>query len=159
MSKLDIYQSETQVAERERDVVQAEYQYCVLLDGLRRLIGADLRPQLREAELVLDDDASVLPDKAAVLPFEEAPQQALKARPEAEAASGAIHLDELNAKAGRDALQPRLDLSLRVDRRGRITTRWVQEWWLDRRKLLRRRDSAQRCNRCGSLPVRLMGSV
>lgn len=112
LSKLDIYQSETQVAERDRDVVQAEYQYRVLLDGLRRLIGADLTAELRSTELVLDDDASVLPDRAVVLPFEESLKKAMAARPEAEAAKAAITVDELSARAERDALLPRLDLSL-----------------------------------------------
>lgn len=112
LSKLDIYQSETQVAERERDVVQSEYQYQVLLDGLRRLIGADLTPKLRETELVLDDDPSLLPDQSAVLPFEEALRKALKGRPESVAASAAIKVDELNAKLGRDSLLPQVNLSL-----------------------------------------------
>ena len=42
LAKLDIYQSQTQVAERNRDLVQAKYQYKTALDGLRRLIGDDL---------------------------------------------------------------------------------------------------------------------
>lgn len=112
ISKLDIFQSETQVAERGRDLVQAQYEYKVLLDGLRRLIGADLTPQLRETEIVLDDDASVLPDRSKILPFEQALAKALRARPEVTAANAAVSVDDMNARASRDALQPRLDLSL-----------------------------------------------
>jgi outer membrane protein TolC len=112
LSRLDIYQSETQLAERDRDVVQAEYQYRVLLDGLRRLIGADLTPELRSTDLVLDDEPSVLPDRAVVLPFEQALNKAMLARPETGAAKAALTVDDLNARAGRDALLPRLDLAL-----------------------------------------------
>ena len=112
LSRLDIYQSETQVAERDRDVIQSEYQYRVLLDGLRRLIGADLSPDLRATELVLDDDASDLPNSTAVLPFEDALRKALQARPEAGAARAALQVDALNERAGHDALLPRLDLAL-----------------------------------------------
>ncbi|HEX4809216.1 MAG TPA: TolC family protein [Bryobacteraceae bacterium] len=112
ISKLDIFQSETQVAERERDLVQAQYQYKVLLDGLRRLIGADLTPEMRSTEIVLDDDPSALPDKSVILPFEQALEKALKARPEAAAASAAVTVDDLNARASRDQLLPRLDLGL-----------------------------------------------
>jgi outer membrane protein len=112
LSRLDIYQSETQLAERDRDVVQAEYQYRVLLDGLRRLIGADLTPELRSMDLVLDDDPSALPERAVVLPFEEALKKAMLSRPESEASKAALTLDDLNARAGRDALLPRLDLAL-----------------------------------------------
>ncbi len=112
LSKLDIFQSETQVAERGRDLVQAQYEYKVQLDGLRRLIGADLTPQLRDTEIILDDDPSVLPDRSTILPFEQALAKALQARPEVTAANASISVDEMNAHASRDALLPRLDLSL-----------------------------------------------
>ncbi len=50
LARLDIFQSETQVAERNRDLVQAQFTYKTQLDGLRRLIGADLTPELRNTE-------------------------------------------------------------------------------------------------------------
>jgi outer membrane protein len=112
LSKLDIFQSETQVAERERDVVQAQDQYQVLLDGLRRSIGADLTPELRKIVLVLDDDPSMLPDKTAMLPFDQALAKAIQGRPEAQAVQAALSIDSMNARASRDALLPRLDLAL-----------------------------------------------
>jgi outer membrane protein TolC len=112
LSKLDIFQSETQVAERGRDLVQAQYEYKVQLDGLRRLIGADLTSHLRETEIVLDDDPSVLPDRSNILPFEQALAKALQNRPEVTAADAAVSIDDMNARASRDALLPRLDLSL-----------------------------------------------
>lgn len=112
LAKLDIYQSQTQVAERNRDLVQAKYQYKTALDGLRRLLGADLTPELRSTEIVLEDDASTLPPKSAILPFEEALAKAIQARPESKAAGQRISIDELNARIARDALLPRLDLSL-----------------------------------------------
>lgn len=103
---------ETQVAERERDLVQAQNQYKVLLDALRRLIGADLTQQMRQTDLVLDDDPAILPDKSAILPFELALAKALAARPEAAAAAAALTVDELNARASRDQLRPKLDLAV-----------------------------------------------
>jgi len=39
---LDIFQSQSQVAQRKVDVIQAQYAYRDALDGVRRLIGADL---------------------------------------------------------------------------------------------------------------------
>lgn len=112
LSKLDIFQSESQVAERQRTLVQAQYQYNVLLDGLRRLIGADLTPAMRNTEIVLDDDPSSLPERTTILPFEQALAQALQARPEAAAAVAAITVDDLNARASRDQLLPQLNLGL-----------------------------------------------
>ncbi|MGA8593422.1 MAG: TolC family protein [Bryobacteraceae bacterium] len=112
LSKLDIYQSETQVAERSRDLTQAQYQYEVLLDGLRRLIGADLNPEIRATQIVLDDDPSILPDKSAILPLEQAISKAFEERPELAAANASVSIDEMNARASRDALLPQLNLSL-----------------------------------------------
>src|SRR5262249_37312418 len=42
ISKLDILPSQSQVAQRKLDLIQAQYGYRQALDGLRRLIGADL---------------------------------------------------------------------------------------------------------------------
>ncbi len=112
LAKLDIFQSQTQVAERNRDLVQAQYNYKIALDGLRRLIGADLTAELRNTEIVLEDDASAVPPRSAVLPFEEALTKALKVRPEVKAAAHLIAIDNLNARTARDALLPRLDLSI-----------------------------------------------
>jgi outer membrane protein TolC len=112
LAKLDIYQSETQVAERNRDLVQAQYQYKAALDGLRRLIGADLTSALRETEIVLEDDVAAVPPRSAILPFEEAVTKAMRVRPETKAAQQKISVDNLNARVARDALLPKLDLSL-----------------------------------------------
>ncbi len=112
LAKLDIYQSETQVAERNRDFVQAQHQYQAVLDALRRLIGADLTPQLRATDIVLEDEAGALPPKSEILPFEQALAKALQIRPESEAARQQTSVDELNARVARDALLPQLDLSV-----------------------------------------------
>ena len=112
LARLDIYQSETQVAERNRDLIAARYQYKASLDTLRRFIGADLSPTLRETELVLEDDPAVLPPKESILPFEEALAKAEKARPETLAAHQQTAADSLSARISRDQLLPQLDLSL-----------------------------------------------
>jgi outer membrane protein TolC len=110
ISKLQILQSESSVADRERALIQAQYDYKVVLDGLRRSIGADLTPRMRDTEIVLDDDPSDLPDKTTILPFEEALTKALQNRPEVEIAAGNLRIDELTAKASRDQLLPVVNL-------------------------------------------------
>jgi outer membrane protein len=112
LAGLDIYQSETQVAERKRDLVQAQYAYRSALDGLRRLMGADLSPDLRAVEIALGDDPSVLPGRAGILPYEEALAAALRVRPEMDAAHRRIAIDELNARVARNLMLPRFDLSV-----------------------------------------------
>ncbi len=114
LASLDIFQSETQVAERNRDLVQAQYTYKVALDGLRRLIGADLTPETRGIELVLDDDPSALPPKSSVHPFDQALAEAMRVRPTASAARRRINVDDINARLSRDLLKPKLDLTAQL---------------------------------------------
>ena len=109
LGRLDIYQSETQVAERSRDLIASQYAYQGALDGLRRLIGADLTPQIRNTEIVLEDDPAALPSQA-ILPFEEALSKAMAARPELQAAQQRVNVDDLDARIARNQLLPRLDL-------------------------------------------------
>jgi len=111
LASLDIYQSETQLAERKRDLVQAQHAYQSSLDGLRRAVGADLTAELRGTELVLEDEPSALPPKASILPFEEALSKALHARPEVDAAQRQLSIDDLNARVARNLMLPRLDLT------------------------------------------------
>jgi outer membrane protein TolC len=112
LARLDIYQSETQVAERNRDLISARFQYKAALDAMRRLIGADLTPELRDTEIVLEDDASGLPPKTSILPFEQALAKAVQSRPENLAAKQQTSVDTLNARVARDSLLPQLDLSV-----------------------------------------------
>ncbi len=112
LARLDIYQSETQVAERNRDLISARYQYKASLDTLRRFIGADLTSALRETELVLEDDPAALPPKESILPFEQALAKAEQARPENLAARQQTEVDTLNARISHDSLLPQLDLSV-----------------------------------------------
>jgi outer membrane protein len=110
LGKLDIYTSEARVAEVQRDLVQAQFTYQTDLDGLRHLIGADLTPEMRGLELVLDDDPTMISPNQTVLPFEEALQRALKLRPEYAATERRLNVDDLNARIMRNLLMPRLDL-------------------------------------------------
>ena len=111
LSELDIFQSESQVAARNRDLIAAQYSYRSSLDGLRRLIGADLTPQLRAMEIELGDDPARLPSKTSVLPFEESLTAALRVRPELSAAHRRVTVDDLNARVARNLLLPRVDLT------------------------------------------------
>jgi HAE1 family hydrophobic/amphiphilic exporter-1 len=112
LASLDIFQSETQVAERQRDLVQAEYTYKAAVDNLRRQIGADLTPELRSLEVVLADDPSVMPPVTTLLPLEEAIAAALRFRPELDAVHRRLTIDDLNARVARNLLTPRLDLTV-----------------------------------------------
>ncbi|HKD10327.1 MAG TPA: TolC family protein [Bryobacteraceae bacterium] len=112
LASLDIYQSQTQVAQRKTDLVQAQYSYVAALDGLRKIIGADLTPQLRAMEIVLTDDPAKLPEGTAILPYEEAYQAALRVRPELDVQRERLAIDDLNARVARNLMLPRVDLTV-----------------------------------------------
>jgi outer membrane protein TolC len=112
LAGLDIYQSETQVAQRKTDLVSAEYSYQASLDGLRRLIGADLTPADRAVEIVLNDDPSKLPERTSVRPFEESLQAAFRLRPELDAAHRRLTVDDLNARVAKNLMLPQLNLTV-----------------------------------------------
>jgi len=111
LPRLDIYQSESQVAQRKLDVVQAQYAYRAQLDVLRRLIGADLQPATRNVELDLDDEPATLPARA-IDSLEASLDRALKTRPELNALHRTTGLDDLNERVARNSLLPQLDLNV-----------------------------------------------
>jgi outer membrane protein len=118
LASLDIYQSETQVAQRRTDLVQAQYAYVAALDGLRRPIGADLTPEWRATEIVLEDDPARIPDRASILPYEQALTAATRVRPELDAAHRRLTIDQLNARVARNLMLPRLDLTVQAQAAG-----------------------------------------
>jgi outer membrane protein TolC len=118
ISKLDILQSQSQVAQRKVDLIQAQFAYRQALDALRHLIGADLRPNTLNAEIVLDDDPLALPASFAPLSRDQAVSKATHDRPEMTAASRRISLDEWNARVARNSLLPQLDLSIQAGTSG-----------------------------------------
>ena len=117
LSKLDIFQSESQVAERKVDVIRAQYAYRDALDGLRRSIGADLNPATRNIEIVLEDDPSSLP-LGVVSTAEGAIQSALAHRPELSAIDRHAGIEDLNARVARDSMLPKLDLGVQFGGNG-----------------------------------------
>ena len=99
------------------DLIGAQYAFRDALDGLRRLIGADLNPATRNLEMVLEDDPSSLPPEA-VGPADEAIQSALARRPEIAAIDRSGVIDDLNARVARDTMLPRLDLTVQAGGNG-----------------------------------------
>ena len=112
MSKLDILPSQSQVAQRKLDLIQAQYAYKQALDGLRRLIGADLKPNTINIEIVLQDDPAAMPQGFEPLALDQAVAKAMHDRPELSAANRRVAIDDLNARVARNSLMPRLDLSI-----------------------------------------------
>jgi len=110
LPKLDIFQSQSQVAQRKVGLIQAQYAYRDAIDRLRQLIGADLVSETRDAEIVLEDDPAGVPVLSPLVPFEEALAGAMRKRPELTSARRLTSIDELNARVAKDSMLPRLDL-------------------------------------------------
>jgi outer membrane protein TolC len=107
---LDIYRSESQVATRRVQVIQAEYDLKQLEDSFRRTIGADLDPAIRVLDLELTDAA----EPAGELRVQDAAtalQQALANRPELEVLRQQLATDDDNVRLSHNSLQPDLNLS------------------------------------------------
>ncbi len=106
---LDIYRSESEVASRRVQLIQAEYTAKRADDALRLTLGAYQDPyfsalDLNLTELPESEQAAPTADVATVL------QLALAQRPELEAAGYALENDETSIRLAHNQLQP--DLSL-----------------------------------------------
>lgn len=112
LSKLDILPSQSQLAQRDVDLIQTQVAYRQALEALRRWIGGDLTPNTIAIQIVLEDDPAILPPGFEPLSREQAIAKAVKDRPELHAASQRISIDEWNARVARNSLLPHLDLSL-----------------------------------------------
>jgi len=106
----DIYRSESQVAARRVQVIQAEYSLKQAEDAFRRVIGADLDPYIRALDLDLTESLEPRGDLLS-LDIQQAYQQALERRPELEALRQQIDNDETSVRLAHNHLLPDLSLS------------------------------------------------
>jgi outer membrane protein TolC len=99
------------VAQDQTALLQAQSTYKQQLDRLRRLIGADLDPTARAAQIVLDDDPTAVTPTPPSLNLQEATQQALQHRPELDALQRQQLEDQFSINQAHDLLRPQLDLT------------------------------------------------
>jgi len=106
---LDIYRSESQVAYRRVQVIQSEYALKQAEDALRLTIGANQDPYFQALDLELTEKAE---PEGELLSIDAATalQQALKKRPEFDAARAALANDETRIRLAHNHLLPELDL-------------------------------------------------
>lgn len=107
---LDIYRSESQVAQRRVAVIQAEYQLKQLEDDLRRTIGADLDDYIRALDLELVDRPTEAGDPGPP-DAQSAYQLALERRPELEALRQQLANDDDGVRLAYNSVQPDLSLT------------------------------------------------
>jgi outer membrane protein len=107
---LDIYRSESQVADRRVQEIQGEYALKQAEDVFRQTVGADLDPYFRALDLDLTDPPE--PEgELRNIDVATALQQALEKRPELEAARQALANDDTGIRLAHNNLLPDLRLS------------------------------------------------
>lgn len=107
---LDIYRSESQVAQRKVTVIQAEYALKQVETTLRQTVGADLDARAGALDLELTDTAET-GGKLEIVDLQESLVDALKNRPEIDAQNQQLAIDDTNAKLAVNNLRPDLNLS------------------------------------------------
>jgi outer membrane protein TolC len=106
---LDIYRSESQVAQRRVAAIQAEYALKQAEDQFRQVIGADLDPYIRALDLDLTENPEPQ-GQLFTMDIATALQQAFERRPELEALRQQLANDDTNIRLAHNGLLPDLEL-------------------------------------------------
>ena len=117
ISPLDIYQPEQNYANAQVSVTRARYQLQQAEDRVRRQIGADLDPEIRNLPLVLTESA----DPPIYMPTfepEETIRKALLMRPEIRLRRTTLAIDDYNIKRDTNAQRPDLSLTAQYSATG-----------------------------------------
>ena len=107
---LDIYRSESEVASRRVAVIQAEYALKQAEDILRMTIGADQDPNFQALDIELTE-APEPSGELRTIDTASALQEAMKKRPEFDAARAALSIDDTRIRLAHNQLLPELDLT------------------------------------------------
>ncbi|HMD98627.1 MAG TPA: TolC family protein [Terriglobia bacterium] len=107
---LNIYQSESQMAQRRVVVIQQEYALKQAEDAFRPLVGADLDPYVSVLDLDLVEDPDPKGDLLTV-DAKTALNQALQHRPELRALEQQLENDDTSLRLAHNSLLPDLELT------------------------------------------------
>jgi outer membrane protein len=106
---LDIYRSQSEVAARNVEVIQASYALTQAEEALRLTVGADRDPQVHSLELELTEKPQPEGDLEEI-DAETALAQALSRRPELDVVKNSLANDEASIRLARNQLEPNLSL-------------------------------------------------
>ncbi len=110
ISPLDIYQPEQNFANAQVSVTRASYRLQQAEDRVRRQIGADLHPEIRNLPLVLTESANP-PIYMPSYDPEETIQKAMAFRPDVGLRRRNLEIDDYNIKRSTNQLRPDLSLN------------------------------------------------
>ncbi len=110
ISPLDIYQPEQQFATAQVGVTQGRYRLQQAEDAVRRWIGADMHPDIRNLPLALTESAEP-PTAPPTFDAEQLVDTALELRPEMEQRRQALEIDDFSIKQATNRLRPDLSIN------------------------------------------------
>ena len=118
ISSLEIFQPQANYANAEIQVTQARYRLAQAEDALRRQIGADLDPDIRNLPIVLTESVdppagSLNFDREAIV------SKSLQRRQDLKALSQNLDIDDLNIRVATNGLRPDLALGVTYSTYGR----------------------------------------
>lgn len=118
---LDIYRSESEVAQRRVSEIQAEYNVKETEDSFRNVIGADIDPNIRALDVNLTETPEPSAELLAVDIGTEL-KKALVNRPEMASQQLQLANDDTNIKIAHNGLEPQLTLTAMYSGYGLNTT-------------------------------------
>ena len=117
ISALDIYQPQAQFANFQILLTQARFRLQQTEDILRRFVGADLDPTIRQMPIVLTE--SITPPAETPLDKEVLVERAQKLRPDIKVTAQNLDVDDLQMQSARNNLKPDLRLTGQYGSTGR----------------------------------------
>ncbi|MDP8981844.1 MAG: TolC family protein [Acidobacteriota bacterium] len=108
-SPLEIFQPQANYANAELSVSQGRFRLAQAEDALRRQMGADLDPNIRNLPIVLTE--TILPPAEVRVDREAAVETALRQRPDVKAVLQSLDVDDLGIKQANNLLLPDLSLT------------------------------------------------
>lgn len=110
LSPLDIYNPEQQLATANLGVSQAEFSLAQTEYALRRQIGADLDPAIRQLPVVLTESVEA-PVAGLEVDAEKEVEIALNTRPDLKAATQNLDVDDLSLHSAHNEILPNLSIT------------------------------------------------
>ena len=110
VSDLSMYRPEQNYAASQVTTLQNEFSFRNQEDALRRQIGADIDPNVRDLPVVLTDSPDLSPAEAITPDREQTVQKALGLNPSIKIAMENLSADDYGLTSARNGLLPQLDL-------------------------------------------------
>jgi outer membrane protein TolC len=111
VSDLEMYRPEQNWASSQVSTLQNQFSLKNQEDSLRRQIGADLDPNMRNLAIVLTDSPELSPSELIVPDREQTVQKAMGLNPSIKISMQNLDADEFSLASARNGLLPQLDLT------------------------------------------------